>query len=94
MYTKLPFVNLPAHIFYLFYIQNGFIDKRHIPLCNCLSVCVFGGHVCGVFLKTWVGRGKSREEARHTHGCARCKYLARTPRQGVSGCMYRTLYRW
>ena len=54
----------------------------------------FEGHICGVFLNTWVGRGRSREEARHTHGCARCEYVARTSRLRVSGCMYRTLRRW
>jgi len=52
------------------------------------SVRVFGGHIRGVFLNTWVGRGKSREDVRHTHGCARCEYVARTPRLGVSGYIY------
>ena len=52
------------------------------------SVRVFGGHIRGVFLNTWVGRGKSREVVRHTHGCARCEYVARKPRLGVSGLIY------
>jgi len=43
------------------------------------------------FLNTWVARGKSREEARHTHGCARCEYVANTTRLGVSDCMCRKL---
>jgi len=35
-----------------------------------------------LFLNTWVGRGKSREDAHHTHGCARCEYVARMQGQG------------
>ncbi|KAI8506171.1 hypothetical protein Bbelb_155980 [Branchiostoma belcheri] len=50
-----------------------------------------GGHVCYVFLKTW---GRSGVNARHSHGCARCKSVVCTPRLAVSGCVHRSLRKW
>ena len=46
------------------------------------------------FLNTCVGRAKSKEEELHIYSCARCEYVARTLRLGVSGCVYRTLRGW
>jgi len=43
------------------------------------------------FLNTWVGRGMSREDARHTHG-VRPWHTSHV--YGVSGCVYRTLLTW
>ena len=45
-------------------------------------------------MNTWVGRGKIREDARHTHCFTRCEYVALTQRLGVSCCVYRMLRRW
>jgi len=41
-----------------------------------------------------LGRGKNREDARHTHGHARCEYVASTQQLGDRFCVYRTLRRW
>ncbi|KAI8514180.1 hypothetical protein Bbelb_085040 [Branchiostoma belcheri] len=43
------------------------------------------------FLKTW---GRSGVDARHSHGCARCKCVVCTPRLAVSGCVHRSLRKW
>ncbi|KAI8482544.1 hypothetical protein Bbelb_396920 [Branchiostoma belcheri] len=43
------------------------------------------------FLKTW---GRSGVDARHSHGCARCKSGVCTPRLAVSGCVHRSLRKW
>ena len=45
-------------------------------------------------MNTWVGRGKSKENASLIYGCAQCEYLARTPSLCVSRCVYRTLRMW
>ncbi|KAI8496752.1 Leucine rich repeat C-terminal domain [Branchiostoma belcheri] len=43
------------------------------------------------FLKTW---GRSGVDARHSHGCKKCKSVVCTPRLAVSGCVHRTLRKW
>ena len=69
------------------------LKLRSQPAVRLFCPYVFLEATFARFFKN-VRRGKSREDARHTHDCAMCEYVARTQRLGVSGCVYRRLLRW